>query len=85
MLTRSVTKARRKIDGGAEKRNQDKKRRSLQLLASEKKFLDKFSERCFHGPSRHDLNRIVSALEVGPTTQKGCTIDASGIINAGCR
>ena len=30
----------------------------------------------------HDLSRILSALEFGPTTKEGCTIDASGIINA---
>ena len=73
---------KRKMDSGEEKRNQDNKRRSLQLLASEKKLFDKFSDGCLHGPSRHDLNRIVSALEFGPTTKEGCTIDASGIINA---
>ena len=30
----------------------------------------------------HDLNRIFTALGLGPTTKEGCTIDASGIINA---
>ena len=50
--------------------------------AYEKKLLDKFPEGCLHGPSRHDLNRILSALEFGPTTKEGCTIDAAGIINA---
>ena len=44
--------------------------------------MDKFLEGCLHGPSGHDLNRILSALEFGPTTKEGCTIDASGIINA---
>ena len=73
---------KRKMDSGEEKQNQDNKRRRLQLLASEKKLLDKFPEGCFHSPSRHDLNRILSALEFGPTTKEGCTIDASGIINA---
>ena len=33
---------KRKMDSGEEKRNQDNKRRRLQLLASEKKLLDKF-------------------------------------------
>ena len=47
-----------------------------------RKLLDKFPEGCLHGPSRHDLNRVLSALEFGPTTKEGCTIDASGIINA---
>ena len=56
-------KDKRKIESGTEKRNQDNKRRRLQLLASHKKFLDKFLEGCLHGPSRHDLNRILSAWE----------------------
>ena len=73
---------RRKMASEREKRNQDNKRRRLQLLATEKKLLDKFPEGCLHGPSRHDLNRILSALEFGPTTKEGCTIDASGILNA---
>ena len=73
---------KRKIDSGEEKQNQDNKRRRLQLLASEKKLVDKFLEGCLHSPSRHDLNRILSALEFGPTTKDDCTIDASGIINA---
>ena len=47
-----------------------------------KKFLDKFPAGCLHGPSKHDLIRILSDLEFGPTTEKGCTIDASSIINA---
>ena len=70
------------MDFGEEKQNQDNKRRRLQLLASEKKLLDKFPEGCLHNPSRHDRNRILSALEFGPTTKESCTIDASGIINA---
>ena len=82
MLTRSVTKSKGKWIVEREKRNQDNKRRRLQLLVSEKKLLDKFPEGCLHGPSRHDLNRILSALEFGPTTKEGCTIDASGFINA---
>ena len=41
-----------------------------------------FPEGCLHGLSRHDLNRILSALEFVPTTKEGSTIDASGIINA---
>ena len=53
---------KRKMDSGEEKQNQDNKRRRLQLLASEKKLLDKFPEGCLHNPSRHDLNRILSAL-----------------------
>ena len=73
---------KRKMNSGEEKQNQDNKRRRLQLLASEKKLLDKFLEGCLHSPSRHDLNRIFSALEFRPTTKEGCTIDASGIINA---
>ena len=73
---------KRKMDFGEEKQNQDNKRRRLQLLASEKKLLHKFPEGCLHSPSRHDLNRILSALEFGPTTKESCTIDASGIINA---
>ena len=73
---------KRKMDSGEEKQNYDNKGRRLQLLASEKKLLDKFPEGCLHGPSRHDLNRILSDLEIGPTTKEGCTIDASGIINA---
>ena len=67
---------KRKMDCGEEKRNQDNKRRRLQLLASEKKVFDKFPEGCLHGPSRHHLNRILSGLEFGPTTKEGCTIDA---------
>ena len=55
---------KRKLESGEEKRNQDDKRRILQLLATEKKHLDKFPEGCLHGPSRHDLNRILSALEL---------------------
>ena len=73
---------KRKMNGGEEKQNQDNTRRRLQLSASERKLLDKFLEGCFHGPSRHDLSRILSALEFGPRTKEGCTIDASGIINA---
>ena len=74
---------KRKMDIGEEKQNQDNKRRRLQMLASEKKVLDKFPEGCLlHSPSRHDLNRILSALEFGPTTKESCTIDASRIINA---
>ena len=73
---------RRKIDSGEEKQNYDNKRRRLQLLASEKKLLDKFPEGCLHGPPRHDLNRILSDLEIRPTTNESCTIDASFIINA---
>ena len=73
---------KRKKDSGEQKQNQDNKRRRLQLLASEKKLLDKFPEGCLHSQSRHDLNRILGALEFGPTTKEGCTIDASGIINA---
>ena len=53
---------KRKIDCGEEKRNQDNKRRRLQLLATEKKLLDKFLEGCLHGPSLHDLNRILSTF-----------------------
>ena len=71
-----------KMDSGEEKRNQDHKRRRLQLLATETKLLDMFPEGCLHGLSRHDLNRILSALEFVPTTKEGSTIDASGIINA---
>ena len=67
---------------GKRKMNSGEERRRLQLLASEKKLLDKFPEGCLHGPSRHDLNRILSALEFGPTTKEGCTIDVSGTINA---
>ena len=70
------------MESGEEKRNQDNKRRRLQSLATEKELLDKFLEVCLHGPSRHGLNRIFSALECGPPTKEGCTIDASGIINA---
>ena len=66
--------SKKKIDSGEEKQNQDNKLRRLQLL-------DKFPEGCLHSPSRHHLNRILSALEFGPTTKEGCTIDAS-IINA---
>ena len=73
---------KRKIVSGEEKQNQDNKRRRLQFFASEKKLLDKFLEGCLYSPSRHDLNRILSALEFGPTTKEGCTIDASGVINA---
>ena len=62
------------MDSGDEKRNQDNKRRRLQLLASEKKLLDKFPEGCLHGPSRHDLNRILTALEFGPTTKKAARL-----------
>ena len=72
----------RKMDSGEEKQNQENKRRRLQLLTSEKKLLDKFPEECLHHPSRHDLSRILSALEFGPTTKEGCTIDASGIVNS---
>ena len=46
------------------------------------KFLDKFPAGCLHGPSKHDLIRILSDWEFGPTTEKGCTVDASSIINA---
>ena len=81
MLTRS-DRGKRKIDSGEKKHNQDNKRRGLQLLATEEKPLDKFPEGCLHGPSRHDLNRNLCALEFGPTTREGSTIDASGIINA---
>ena len=77
--------SKRKMESGEEKRNQDNKRRRLQLLASEKKLLDKFPEGCLHGPSRHDLNRILSALEFGPTTKEGCKFDASRINSAGFR
>ena len=59
-----------------------RRRQRLKLFVTEKKLLDKFLEGCFHGPSRHGLSRILSALEFGPTTKEGCTIDASGIINA---
>ena len=79
---KEADESKRKMDSGEEKQNQDNKRRRLQLLASEKKLLDKFPEGCLHKPSRHDLNRILSALEFGPTTKESCTIDASGIINA---
>ena len=81
MLARSVKKAEGKWRVERRRRNQDNKRRRLQLLATEKKLLDKFPEGCLHGPSRHDLNRILSPLESGPTTKDGCTIDASGIID----
>ena len=70
MPTRSVTMAKMKMDSGEEKRNQDNKRRRLQLLASEKKLLDKFPEGCLHGPSRHDLNRTLSALEFGTNNER---------------
>ena len=70
------------MESGEEKRNQDNKRRRLQSLATEKELSDKFLEVCLHGPSSHGLNRIFSALEWGPPTKEGCTIDASGIINA---
>ena len=39
---------KRKMDSGEEKQNQDNKRRRLQLVASEKKLLDKFPEGCVH-------------------------------------
>ena len=70
------------MESGEEKRNQDKMRRKLQMLATEKKLLDQFPEGCLHGPSRHDMKRILSALHFGPTTKEGCTIDACDIINA---
>ena len=77
---------KRKMESGEEKRIQNNKRGRLQLLATEKKLLDKFREGCLHGPSRHDLNRILSSMECGLTTKEGCTIDASGITcGAGCR
>ena len=82
MLSKSTTKATNNMESGEEKRNQDNKRRRLQSLATEKELSDKFSEGCLHRPSRHGLNRIFSALECGPPTKEGCTIDASGIINA---
>ena len=47
--------------------------RRLQLLATENKLLNTFLEVCLHGPS--------SALDFGPTTKEGSTMDASGIIN----
>ena len=72
---------KRKMEREEEKRNQDNKRRRLQLFATEK-CLDKFPEGCLHGPCRHDLNRFLCALKFGPTTKEGCTVDASGIINA---
>ena len=59
-LTRSVTKAKRKTDSGEEKRNQDNSRLRLQFLSTGEKLLDKFLDGCLHGPSRHDLNRILS-------------------------
>ena len=62
MLTRSVTMAKRKMDSGEEKQNQENKWRRLQLLASEKKLLDKFLEGCLHSPSRDDLN-IINAVQ----------------------
>ena len=70
------------MESGEQKRNQHNKRRRLQLLAAEKKLQNKFLERCLHGPFRHDLNRILSASEFGPTTKEGCTIDASSIFKA---
>ena len=70
------------MESAEEKCSQDNKRRRLQLLATEKRFFEQFHEGCLHGPTRHDVNRIVSALEFGPKASEGCTVDASGIISA---
>ena len=70
---------------GADKERDEGKRKIWiveRRSRTRKTILDKFLEGCLHGPSRHDLNRVLSALEFGPTTKEGCTIDASGIINA---
>ena len=54
---------KRKMDSGEDTRNHENKRRRFQLVATEKKLLDKFREVCLHGPSRHDLHRILTNNE----------------------